>query len=296
MSSAADWRGSAAASSTLTLICRATRNWRSSALVQAGDGAARRRPDGPRRPARDSSPSSISSKTPSALFGPDGTLLFANPAMDTALGLPAETRTTRRRTPPAVAAASRPPVPRDRRSRADRREPPTPRRPSGARTRATPAHCQPRARRRRRASRRDARLAQPRLYQPGGVHAQLLAQAARAQPPVGGHRARNQEPAQRHDDPSRAAPHGARRSPTRSSTSTVIAGQVRRLDEVVQGFLKFTRPEDLHLRAVDLGRCSSRFCRSSRPKPSKYRVEIAVDVPPALPPVEGDASLLQQAS
>ena len=30
----------------------------------------------------------------------------------------------------------------------------------------------------------------------------------------------------------------------------VIAAQVRRLDEVVQGFLKFTRPEDLQLQPV----------------------------------------------
>src|SRR4029077_15087987 len=32
----------------------------------------------------------------------------------------------------------------------------------------------------------------------------------------------------------------------------VIAGEIRRLDEVVQGFLKFTRPEDLKLQPVVL--------------------------------------------
>src|SRR5205814_5628022 len=32
----------------------------------------------------------------------------------------------------------------------------------------------------------------------------------------------------------------------------VIAGEIRRLDEVVQGFLKFTRPEDLELQPVQL--------------------------------------------
>ena len=32
----------------------------------------------------------------------------------------------------------------------------------------------------------------------------------------------------------------------------MIAAQVRRLDEVVQGFLKFTRPEDLKLQPVDI--------------------------------------------
>ena len=34
----------------------------------------------------------------------------------------------------------------------------------------------------------------------------------------------------------------------------VIAGEIRRLDEVVQGFLKFARPEDLKLQPVQLRR------------------------------------------
>ncbi len=38
--------------------------------------------------------------------------------------------------------------------------------------------------------------------------------------------------------------------PTALEHVSVIAAQVRRLDEVVQGFLKFTRPEDLQLRPV----------------------------------------------
>jgi signal transduction histidine kinase len=75
----------------------------------------------------------------------------------------------------------------------------------------------------------------------------------------------------------------------------VIARQVRRLDEVVQGFLKFTRPEDLHLRAVDLGGVFAQIRPIVEAEAQKHRVEIAVDLPRGLPPIEGDATLLEQA-
>jgi signal transduction histidine kinase len=74
----------------------------------------------------------------------------------------------------------------------------------------------------------------------------------------------------------------------------VIARQVRRLDEVVQGFLKFTRPEDLHLRAVDLGGVFDQIRPIVEAEAEKNRVEIAVDLPRGLPPIEGDATLLEQ--
>ena len=75
----------------------------------------------------------------------------------------------------------------------------------------------------------------------------------------------------------------------------VIARQVRRLDEVVQGFLKFTRPEDLHLRAVDLRGVFDQIRPIVEAEAQKHRVEIAVDLPRGLPPIEGDATLLEQA-
>ena len=58
----------------------------------------------------------------------------------------------------------------------------------------------------------------------------------------------------------------------------VIADQVRRLDEVVQGFMKFTRPEDLHLQAVDLAAVFERLrpgprsgSRQARHRPAHRR-------------------------
>jgi len=75
----------------------------------------------------------------------------------------------------------------------------------------------------------------------------------------------------------------------------VIARQVRRLDEVVQGFLKFTRPEDLHLRAVDLGGVFDQIRPIVQAEAGNKRVDFVVDLPSGLPPVEGDATLLEQA-
>ena len=48
---------------------------------------------------------------------------------------------------------------------------------------------------------------------------------------------------------------------------SIIGGEIHRLDEVVQGFLKFTRPEELRLRdRCRWRRCSTRWCRWSRPR------------------------------
>jgi signal transduction histidine kinase len=76
---------------------------------------------------------------------------------------------------------------------------------------------------------------------------------------------------------------------------SVIAAQVRRLDEVVQGFLKFTRPEDLKLQPVYLAPLIEELMPIISAEASKSHVDVRLDVPPDLPPVQGDPSLLQQA-
>lgn len=76
---------------------------------------------------------------------------------------------------------------------------------------------------------------------------------------------------------------------------SVIAAQVRRLDEVVQGFLKFTRPEDLRLQPVALAPVFDGLMPVISAEASKNRVDVRVDVPADLPPVQGDPGLLEQA-
>ena len=75
----------------------------------------------------------------------------------------------------------------------------------------------------------------------------------------------------------------------------VIADQVRRLDEVVQGFMKFTRPEDLKLQPVDIASVFERLRAVLDAEAAKHAVELRVDVPADLPPVDGDPNLLDQA-
>ena len=76
---------------------------------------------------------------------------------------------------------------------------------------------------------------------------------------------------------------------------TVIAAQVRRLDEVVQGFLKFTRPEDLELKPVALQPLIDALMPIVSAEASKSGVEVRVEIPATLPRVSGDAGMLQQA-
>lgn len=75
----------------------------------------------------------------------------------------------------------------------------------------------------------------------------------------------------------------------------VIATQVRRLDEVVQGFLKFTRPEDLQLRPVEIPRLFDELMPVIAAEATKHNVDIRLDFPTDLPPARADAGLLQQA-
>ena len=74
----------------------------------------------------------------------------------------------------------------------------------------------------------------------------------------------------------------------------VIAQEIVRLDRVVQGFLKFVRPEDVRLAPVDVKALLAEMARLMAPEAARAGVRIAEDVVPDLPPVSGDAELLQQ--
>ena len=84
-------------------------------------------------------------------------------------------------------------------------------------------------------------------------------------------------------------------NPAARENLDVIAHEIQRLDRVVQGFLKFVRPEELNLAPVDVGALLSEVARLMTPEAERAGTRIAVDVAPELPPVSGDAGLLQQA-
>jgi signal transduction histidine kinase len=74
----------------------------------------------------------------------------------------------------------------------------------------------------------------------------------------------------------------------------VIANEIRRLDEVVQGFLKFTRPEDLKLQPVALGPLLAEIVPIVRPEAERAGVALDINGNGA-PDVNGDPAMLRQA-
>ena len=75
----------------------------------------------------------------------------------------------------------------------------------------------------------------------------------------------------------------------------VIETEIRRLDEVVQGFLKFTRPEDLRLQAVRVSALFAEVLPIVEPEARKYNVRVVVDASHGQLAVNGDAAMLRQA-
>jgi signal transduction histidine kinase len=76
---------------------------------------------------------------------------------------------------------------------------------------------------------------------------------------------------------------------------SVIAGEIKRLDQVLQGFLKFTRPEDLHLQPVDVRGLFEEVAQVLGAEAQKHGVRIDIDCGPGVPPINGDPAMLRQA-
>jgi signal transduction histidine kinase len=74
----------------------------------------------------------------------------------------------------------------------------------------------------------------------------------------------------------------------------VIESEIRRLDGVVQGFLKFTRPEDLRLAPVRVSELLAAIQPIVEPEAKKNGVKVSMDCSAAIPPVNGDAGMLRQ--
>ena len=75
----------------------------------------------------------------------------------------------------------------------------------------------------------------------------------------------------------------------------VIGAEIRRLDEVVQGFLKFSRPEELNLEPTDLTVLVSEVAEVVDPQAVDAGVQVVVECPPDLPRISGDRPVLRQA-
>ena len=74
----------------------------------------------------------------------------------------------------------------------------------------------------------------------------------------------------------------------------VIANEIRRLDAVVQGFLKFSRPEDLKLQPVALKSLLDEVLPVVQPEADRRSVTVAIECD-RVPDVNGDPGMLRQA-
>jgi signal transduction histidine kinase len=75
----------------------------------------------------------------------------------------------------------------------------------------------------------------------------------------------------------------------------VIADEIRRLDQVVQGFLRFTRPEDLRLQPVDTPSLLQEVLQLVKAEADKSGVAVVLDCPPDTPDINADPQMLRQA-
>jgi signal transduction histidine kinase len=75
----------------------------------------------------------------------------------------------------------------------------------------------------------------------------------------------------------------------------VIGKEIQRLDEVVQGFLKFSRPEEIKLRPIPLRPLIEDVVAVVEPEATAKGLQVVNDCPETLPSVNGDAAMLRQA-
>jgi signal transduction histidine kinase len=75
----------------------------------------------------------------------------------------------------------------------------------------------------------------------------------------------------------------------------VISGEIKRLDQVLQGFLKFSRPEDLRLQPVDPASLVAEVAQVVKAEAPATGVRVEVDCPASVPDINGDPGMLRQA-
>ena len=76
---------------------------------------------------------------------------------------------------------------------------------------------------------------------------------------------------------------------------SIIAGEIKRLDQVLQGFLKFTRPEDLRLQPVHVPSLLQEVADVVDAEARKTQVRLIIQCPSGVPPINGDPGMLRQA-
>ncbi len=75
----------------------------------------------------------------------------------------------------------------------------------------------------------------------------------------------------------------------------IIGSEIQRLDQVLTGFLKFARPDELKLQPVQLPAVISDVVTSVTPEAERLHVTVKHECPADLPPINADPGMLRQA-
>jgi signal transduction histidine kinase len=94
--------------------------------------------------------------------------------------------------------------------------------------------------------------------------------------------------------PAHAGP-GLGRPVDLSKHVNIISDEIRRLDQVVVGFLKFARPDELKLQPVQLASLVSEVASITAPEAERRQISLRTECPPGLPEINADPGMLQQA-
>ena len=92
-----------------------------------------------------------------------------------------------------------------------------------------------------------------------------------------------------------APDNGSMPSPDLTKHADVISKEIRRLDEVLNGFLKFARPDELKLQPVRLASLISEIATSVAPEAEQRHIALKTECPETLPEINADPGMLSQA-
>ena len=90
-------------------------------------------------------------------------------------------------------------------------------------------------------------------------------------------------------------PDGGLAPPDVAKHVDIIGKEIRRLDEVLNGFLKFARPDELKLQPVRLASLISDIQTSVAPEAVRRHITMKVECPDSLPEINADPGMLSQA-
>jgi signal transduction histidine kinase len=118
------------------------------------------------------------------------------------------------------------------------------------------------------------------------IHLELLKQKLARQPAIAGAGP---------DHGPRIGNSGLSSPPDVTKHVDIIGKEIRRLDEVLNGFLKFARPDELKLQPVRLSSLISDIQTSVAPEATRRHVTMKVECPESLPEINADPGMLSQA-